>query len=58
MEEERIFYTVKECAEKLRVHENSIRKWVKLGTIRGVKIQARLLIPVSEVIRLERGETT
>ena len=32
------FYTIKEVAELLKVSEGAIRKWIKLGKLKGVRL--------------------
>lgn len=45
-------YTVKQIAEILRVHENTIRKQIKKRNIRAVKVGKHYLILEEEVDRL------
>ena len=58
MADERVL-TVREVAERLRVTEESVRRWLRAGRIRGVMIggqRSGYRIPESEVGRILRGE--
>jgi excisionase family DNA binding protein len=58
MMEERM-YTVKEAAERLRASEDTIRRWLRAGKLRGAMPGGTKLgyrIPASEVERVERGD--
>jgi excisionase family DNA binding protein len=51
--------TVQEVAARLRLHEETIRRWLASGRLHGVKIaptRGGWRIPVSEVERVLRGE--
>lgn len=37
MEDER-FYTIKEVAELLKVSDGAVRKWLKSGKLKGIKL--------------------
>jgi len=37
MEDER-FYTIKEVAELLKVSDGGVRKWLKTGKLKGIKL--------------------
>lgn len=57
MEGERM-YTVPEVAERLRLHQQTIREWLRIGKIKGIRLggtKAGWRIPPTEVERLERG---
>jgi len=48
-------YTVKEVAERLRVNPETVRVWLRTGTVRGVLLGGRksgYRIPESEVLRI------
>jgi excisionase family DNA binding protein len=50
--------TVREAAERLRVTEESVRRWLRAGRLRGVMIggqRSGYRIPESEVERLLSG---
>ncbi len=49
--------TVREFAEKLRVKEETVRRWLRAGKIRGVHLgdRAGWRIPASEVDRILRA---
>lgn len=56
--EERM-YTVKEVATRLGANEETIRRWLRTGRIKGVMPGGQKLgyrIPASEVDRLLRGQ--
>lgn len=58
MEGERM-YTVPEVAERLRLHQQTIREWLRTGKIKGIRLggtKAGWRIPAAEIARLERGE--
>lgn len=50
------FYSIKEFAKKLRVHENTIRRSIKSGRINGFRVgsgkKAAIRIPHSEINRI------
>lgn len=47
------YYTVKEAALKLNIHEMTLRKyWMPAGTIKYVKLSSLIRIPKSEVRRI------
>ena len=57
MEGERM-YTVPEVAERLRLHQQTIREWLRVGKLKGVRLggtKAGWRISASEVERLLRG---
>ena len=59
MEGERM-YTVPEVAERLRLHPQTVREWLRIGKIQGVRLggtKAGWRIPDSEVARVLRGES-
>jgi excisionase family DNA binding protein len=59
MEGERM-YTVPEVAEQLRLHQQTIREWLRIGKLHGIRLggtKAGWRIPASEVERLLRGES-
>jgi excisionase family DNA binding protein len=58
MEGERM-YTVAEVADRLRLHPQTIREWLREGRIKGIRLggtKAGWRIPADEIARLERGE--
>lgn len=58
MEGERM-YTVPEVAERLRLHQQTIREWLRSGKIKGIRLggtKAGWRIPAAEITRVERGE--
>ena len=46
------FFTIREFAEKLKVHENTIRRAIKNKKIQPVRIGNRYRIPYSEIPRM------
>jgi excisionase family DNA binding protein len=60
MEGERM-YTVPEVAEQLRLHQQTIREWLRIGKLHGIRLggtKAGWRIPASEVERLLRGSSS
>lgn len=58
MSEER-YVTVEEVAKRLALNPETIRRWLRDGKIKGVRIGVRRAgwrIPMSEVERVLRGE--
>jgi excisionase family DNA binding protein len=56
MEEQ--MYTVREAAERLKSSEDTVRRWLRTGKIRGVMPGGTKLgyrIPASEIERVLRG---
>lgn len=52
------FYTVRELALKLRVHTNTILRYIRSGKIQGLKLCGRgYRIPASEIQRLAEFDT-
>ncbi len=52
-------YTVAEVAERLRLHQQTIREWLRDEKIKGVRLggtKAGWRIPASEIERLLRGK--
>lgn len=52
-------YTVPEVADRLRLHQQTVREWLRLGKLKGIRLggtKAGWRIPAEEVQRLERGE--
>lgn len=50
-------YTAKEAAEHLRVHQQTIYRWLKSGKLKSSKVGQDHLIAESEITRvLEEGE--
>lgn len=57
MDEERML-TVPEVVELLRVHPQTIREWLRVGKIKGVRLGGTKVgwrIPESEIQRLLKG---
>lgn len=53
-------YTVSEVAERLRLHQQTIREWLRTGKLRGVRLggtKAGWRVPAEEIERLERGHS-
>lgn len=48
--------TIKETAAIFRVHEKTIRNWIRDGKIRAVKIKGTIRIADEEVEKLLKGE--
>lgn len=48
------YYTVKEAVEELKVHRNTIWKWLANGTIKGVKFGKLWRIPDTEIEKMEK----
>ena len=51
--------TVKEAADRLKVHPETVRVWLRNGILKGTKPAKRRIgwrIPASEVARVLRGE--
>ena len=48
--------TIKELAEKLRVHERTVRRWIKKGKIRVIKVDRAIRISDEEYNRLIGGK--
>jgi len=58
MEEDRML-KVDEVAERLRVNPETVRNWLRAGTLKGTRLggkRAGWRIPLSEVERVERGD--
>ena len=49
-----IYLTVKETCERLKVHPNTILKWLANGTIKGVKFGKLWRIPDTEIERVAK----
>ncbi len=52
---------VDEVAKRLRVSEETVRNWLRAGHLKGTRVGGRRAgwrVPVSEVERMERGEST
>ena len=45
-------HTVDELAAALRIHRNTVIRWIKLGKIKCVRIGRAFRIPESEIIRI------
>ena len=52
------FLTVAEAAARLKVHEETIRRWLKAGRLRGTLISRRAgwRIPAEDIRRVLTGE--
>ncbi len=60
MDEERML-TVAEVAERLRVHQQTVREWLRLGKIKGARLGGTKMgwrIPEDEILRFLNGEQT
>ena len=58
MDEKRML-TVAEVVERLRVHPQTIREWLRTGKLQGVRLGGTKVgwrIPESEIQRLLKGE--
>lgn len=53
---EKKFYRPNEVAVMLGVHRNTIIRWVKSGKLKSSVIGESILIPASEIERLEKGD--
>lgn len=53
------FLTVEEASARLKVHEETIRRWLKAGRLRGTLISRRAgwRIPAEDVHRVLTGES-
>jgi excisionase family DNA binding protein len=51
-----IFLTVAECAQALQCSPATIKRLLKKGELRGIKIGRLVRIPASELERLAAGE--
>ena len=49
-------FTVQETAEFLKVHINTVKRWIKEGRIKAVKIDRHWRIRRSEIDRILDGE--
>jgi excisionase family DNA binding protein len=62
MENEREFYTVKEFAEKIRVHPNTVKNAIKCGRIQafktGIGMRSSYRIPSDEIRRISELDMT
>jgi excisionase family DNA binding protein len=45
------YYTLQEASKKLKVHENTMLKWLNKGIVKGVKFGHLWRIPDSEIDR-------
>ena len=48
--------TIKELAEKLRVHDRTVRRWIKQGKIQVIKVDRAIRISDEEYNRLIGGK--
>jgi len=55
MVDERMAYSPQEAASMLGLCLNSVYKMLKRGQLRGVKVDRKILIPKSELVRLLSG---
>lgn len=51
-------YTVPEAAEALRMHEQTIYKWLRSGKLKSVRPGLKWLIPESEIQKFLSGQKT
>lgn len=52
---EQIMFSLRDAAQKLGVHECTVRRWWKAGVIGGRRIGPRLIrIPTGEITRMQR----
>jgi excisionase family DNA binding protein len=49
-------FTAQEAADFLKVHENTVKRWIKEGRIKAVKIDRGWRIRRSEIERILDGE--
>lgn len=51
--------TVEEAAKFLKVHHETLRKWLRQGTVRGVKIGGGRMwrIPKAELVKLQQQDS-
>ena len=47
-----VAYTPRQFAARLGVHENTVRKWVRQGTVKAMKLGFVVRVPHSELTRL------
>jgi excisionase family DNA binding protein len=52
---EKVLISVKEFAEKTSTSVVSVRRWIKAKKIKAVKMGKKVLIPVAEIYRIEKG---
>ena len=50
------FYTAKEVATDLKMHEVTIRQWIAEGKIKSIKVGRSRRIPAAEYQRLIAGD--
>ncbi len=46
------YKTVKEASNKLRVHQNTMLRWLNNGTVKGIKFGKLWRIPDTEIERI------
>ncbi len=44
--------TIHEAAAELRIHVETLRRWIRAGRLRAVKVGVKILVPRSEVERI------
>jgi acetyl-CoA synthetase len=49
-----LYLTVKDASARLKVHENTILRWLTNGTIKGVKFGKLWRIPDTEIERVAK----
>ncbi len=49
-------YTIKEACAVLKVHENTVLRWLSDGSVKGFKVGSRWRIDKSEIDRLLHKE--
>jgi excisionase family DNA binding protein len=47
--------TAEEAAEVLRVHQNTIKRWLREGKLKGIQVGRAWRIPQNEITRLLNG---
>jgi excisionase family DNA binding protein len=45
----KIVVSIREAAEMLGVHEDTIRRWIKIGKLRATKVDRRVLIKLADI---------
>ena len=56
MEDKPVYYTIKEAAEIINVHENTIRNWIESGTLQAIHIGDIWRIPKESLPKVKPTE--